>query len=150
MLEGRKLEARRWFQQARHDLRAVAWNIEGGFHDTASFLAQQSTEKAMKSLLYDLGLRRAALLTHSLLVMLTDVSKKLDKFEDLTGEARELDLHYIPSRDPNGLPGGLPCQFYDRETAQRAQEAAEKIISRVENYYMELREREILDPQAED
>jgi HEPN domain-containing protein len=47
MLEGRKLEARRWIQQARHDLRAVAWNIEGGFHDTASFLARQSAEKAM-------------------------------------------------------------------------------------------------------
>jgi hypothetical protein len=49
MLEGRKLEARRWFQQARHDLRAEAWNIEGGFHDTASFLAQQSAEKATKA-----------------------------------------------------------------------------------------------------
>ncbi|HEY2933616.1 MAG TPA: hypothetical protein VGK99_17910 [Acidobacteriota bacterium] len=28
----RKVEARRWFQQALHDLRAVGWTIEGGFY----------------------------------------------------------------------------------------------------------------------
>ena len=36
----RKTEARRWFQQAYYDLKATRWNIEGGFYDTACFLAQ--------------------------------------------------------------------------------------------------------------
>ncbi len=38
----RTAEACRWFQQAPHDLQAARWNSEGGFHDTACFLAQQA------------------------------------------------------------------------------------------------------------
>ena len=51
----RKAEARRWLQQALYDLKAARWNIQGGFHDTACFLAQQAGEKALKSLLYYVG-----------------------------------------------------------------------------------------------
>ncbi len=47
----RKAEAKRWFQQASYDLKATSWNIQGGFHDTACFLAQQAGEKSMKSIL---------------------------------------------------------------------------------------------------
>ena len=72
----RKAETRRWFQQALYDLRAARWNIEGGFHDTACFLAQQVGEKALKSLLYYLGARRQALLTHSLVEMIEGAGKK--------------------------------------------------------------------------
>ena len=68
----RKLEARRWFQQALYDLKATRWNIDGGFHNTACFLAQQAGEKALKSLLYYLGARRPALLTHSLVEMVQE------------------------------------------------------------------------------
>jgi HEPN domain-containing protein len=56
----RKAEAERWFKQAGYDLKAARWNIEGEFHDTACFLAQQAAEKALKSLLYYLGAKRAA------------------------------------------------------------------------------------------
>ncbi|HXF70490.1 MAG TPA: hypothetical protein VNK89_11875 [Thermoflexus sp.] len=34
----RRYEAHRWFQQARYDLEAVRWNVEGGFYATACFL----------------------------------------------------------------------------------------------------------------
>jgi HEPN domain-containing protein len=50
----RKVEAKRWFQQASYDLKAVRWNIQSSFYDTACFLAQQAGEKALKSLLYPL------------------------------------------------------------------------------------------------
>jgi HEPN domain-containing protein len=113
----RKTEARRWFQQASSDLKASRWNAEGEFYDTACFLAQQAGEKALKSLLYYLGARRAALLTHSLFEMTQEAAKKLDGIQALLGLARELDLHYIPSRYPNGLPSGYPHQFYGKETA---------------------------------
>ena len=55
--------------QAFYDLQAARWNIQGGFYDTACFLAQQAGEKALKSLLYYEGARRTALLTHSLVEM---------------------------------------------------------------------------------
>jgi HEPN domain-containing protein len=43
----RKSEARRWFQQAFYDLEAARWNMQGGFYDTACFLAQQAGERAL-------------------------------------------------------------------------------------------------------
>ena len=100
----RKTETKRWYQQASYDLKAVSWNIEGGFYDTACFLAQQASGKALKSLLYYLDARRAALLTHSLVEMIQEGKKTVSSLDDILDEARELDLHYIPSRYPNGLP----------------------------------------------
>ena len=64
----RRGEARRWYQQARYDLKAARWNMEGEFFDTACFLSQQAAEKSLKSLLYYLGGRRNALMTHSIVV----------------------------------------------------------------------------------
>ncbi|MEE8302551.1 MAG: HEPN domain-containing protein [Candidatus Tectomicrobia bacterium] len=76
----RQAEATRWCQQARHDLAAARWNIQGGFCDTACFLAQQAAEKALKSLLYCLGARRTALLTHSLVEMVCGSGEKWVKW----------------------------------------------------------------------
>jgi HEPN domain-containing protein len=131
----REAEARRWFQQASHDLKAVHWNIQGGFHDTAAFLAQQAGEKALKSVLYFIGSRRRALLTHSLIEMIQEAGKKVEGLIDLAEGARTLDLHYIPSRYPNGLPSGYPHQFYGRETAERAMQAAEQILDAITSFY---------------
>lgn len=74
----KKSEAQRGFHQAYFDfdLRACRWNIEGGFHDKALILAQQAGEKALKSLLYYLGSRRKALLTHSLVEMVMEGGKE--------------------------------------------------------------------------
>ena len=94
----RKAEARRWLQQALYDLKAARWNIQGGFHDTACFLAQQAGEKALKSLLYYVGSKRSALLTHSLTEMIEAAKKQVNALAELLDEARQLDLHYIPSR----------------------------------------------------
>ena len=135
MSERRLAEARRWFQQASHDLKAVRWNIQGGFHDTAAFLAQQAGEKALKSVLYFTGARRSALLTHSLVEMIQEAGKKVEGVTDLVEDARILDLHYIPSRYPNGLPSGYPPQFYGRETAERAMQAAERILDVIAIHY---------------
>ena len=79
----RKTEARRWFQQAYYDLKATRWNIEGGFYDTACFLAQQSAEKALKSILYFTGSRRKALMTHSTVEMVREAGKKINTLVEL-------------------------------------------------------------------
>lgn len=79
----RRAEARRWFLQARHDLQAARWNLEGGFFDTACFLCQQSAEKALKSLLYFLGKRRRAFLTHSIVEMVQVVGKEIPQIGKL-------------------------------------------------------------------
>lgn len=140
----RRPEARRWFQQATYDLKAARWNVEGEFYDTACFLAQQAGEKALKSLLYYLGARRSALLTHSLVDMVRESEKRVPAVTALLELARELDLHYIPSRYPNGLPSGYPHQFYGRKTAEAAVIAAEKIVAAVTDHYRAQAETEVL------
>ena len=138
-------EAKRWFQQAFYDLKAARWNMEGGFFSTVCFLAQQSGEKALKALLYFEGARRRALFTHSLFEMVNAARElKIKAVEGLDRMARELDLHYIPSRYPNGLPGGYPHQFYDRGEADKAIAAAQKILTAVEKHFRSAGATEIL------
>lgn len=145
MIGKRKTEARRWFQQAYYDLKAVRWNIEGGFYDTACFLAQQAAEKALKSILYFTGSRRKALMTHSTVEMVREAGKKINSFVELINEARELDLHYIPSRYPNGIPSGYPHQFYGRKNADQALAAADKIFNAIKNYYLSGEHEDIIE-----
>ena len=86
----RKIEAHRWFQQAFYDLKATRWNIQGGFYDTACFLAQQAAGKVLKALLYFHGARKTALLTHSLVEMVREGVKKAEGLTELLDQAREL------------------------------------------------------------
>jgi HEPN domain-containing protein len=102
----RKAEARRWLQQALYDLKAARWNIQGGFHDTACFLAQQAGEKALKSLLYYVGSKRSALLTHSLIEMIEAAKKQVNALAGLLDEARQLDLHISPLVIRTVFPAG--------------------------------------------
>jgi HEPN domain-containing protein len=132
---GHEEEARRWWLQAQHDLRAAAWNVEGGFYDTACFLTQQAAEKALKSLHYHLGSARRVLLTHSVVTLLQRASRGVPELAHCLEGGRELDLHYVPSRYPNGLPSGYPHEFYAQETAQRAIAASQRIVAAIEAYY---------------
>lgn len=141
----RKAEAKRWFQQAGYDLKAARWTIQGGFYDTACFLSQQAGEKALKSLLYYLGAKRTALLTHSLVEMVQEASSRVMPLAALLDDARELDLHYIPSRYPNGLPSGYPHQFYGKGMADRALSEAEKIVAAVQDHYLAENQKDLLD-----
>jgi HEPN domain-containing protein len=145
MIGKRKTEARRWFQQAYYDLKATRWNIEGGFYDTACFIAQQAAEKALKSILYFTGSRRKALMTHSTVEMVREAGKKINSLVELINEARELDLHYIPSRYPNGIPSGYPHQFYGRKNADQALTAAEKIFNAIKDYYLSGEHEDIIE-----
>jgi HEPN domain-containing protein len=120
---------------------------KGGFYNTVCFLAQQSAEKALKSLLYYEGARRKALLTHSLVEMVRELeSRRLLEVSSLIEEGRQLDLHYIPSRYPNGLPSGYPHQFYGKKVAEQALAAAEKILKTIERYFQTKGEDGIIRP----
>lgn len=140
----RKDEARRWLFQARYDLKACAWNMEGGFYATACFLAQQAGEKALKALLYYLGMKRRALLTHSVVEMVRMASEQVPELLRLSEPARELDLHYIPARYPNGLPSGYPHEFYSEAMAQRAYKAAQTILGAIEEVLREMGAEDVL------
>lgn len=130
-------EAQRWLRQAQHDVRAAEWSLQGGFHDTACFVAQQAAEKALKSLHYFLGTGRRVLLTHSVVTLLRKAQRAVPALDTCLEGARELDLHYVLSRYPSGLPSGYPHQFYGRETAEKAIAASRQIVAAVEQFYLE-------------
>jgi HEPN domain-containing protein len=111
------------------------WNFQGKFYNTTCFLAQQASEKALKSLLYYTGARKKALLTHSVVTMIQAISPQVPGLADTLEEGRQLDLHYIPARYPNGLPDGIPYLFYGEAMASQALQAAEKILSITTAYY---------------
>ncbi len=131
----RKEEAKRWISQAVYDLKGAEWNLKGGFFNTVCFLGQQGVEKGLKSLLYYTGVSRKKMLTHSIVELISEAKRIIPTLGEMLNEARELDLHYIPSRYPNGLPGGYPHKFYGEETGRKALEGAQKILQTILAYY---------------
>ncbi len=121
--------------QSLSDLKAAEWNLEGGFFNTVCFLAQQSVEKALKSALYYSGASRTKLMTHSTVQLLAETGVFMQSAESLMDDAREVHLHYIPSRYPNGLPGGYPHSFYTEKAARSALGCAERIVEADPGYY---------------
>lgn len=102
-------EARRWLTQAEDELRDARMLLEQTRYYLALYLCQQSAEKALKAFLYfrDQG----PLLTHSV-TSLIELASQLDSSFEKLSDAKRLDDYYIPTRYPNGLPGGVPSRYF--------------------------------------
>jgi len=124
-------EGRRWFMQARRDLKAARDSAEAGNHEWCCFQAQQAAEKALKALSHVLGKHGWG---HSVVELLNELKELVEVSEDMFIAARELDRHYIPSRYPNAFESGYPGMYYDEVTAKRALEASKKIVEWVESW----------------
>jgi HEPN domain-containing protein len=85
-------------------------------------------------------------LTHSLVEMIETAKKQVNALAGLSDEARQLDLHYIPSRYPNGLPSGYPHRFYDKAMAEQGVAAAGRILEAVRAHYQAQGGEEVLAP----
>jgi HEPN domain-containing protein len=119
-------EARRWLASARDDLDAARLVAREGKHALACFLSQQSAEKAVKAMHYQQGARRV--LGHSVLGLIEKLSPRVPELDALTDIAVELDLLYVPTRYPNGLPAGTPQEVFGAAHSTRAIESAARII----------------------
>uniref|UniRef100_A0A832EJR3 HEPN domain-containing protein n=1 Tax=Desulfacinum infernum TaxID=35837 RepID=A0A832EJR3_9BACT len=112
-------EALRWFLQAKDDWLFVQWiHREGVFFDKGCFMAQQAGEKALKACLYGLGERYV--LGHSLFELMEKLKEFDPSFGEIADAGRRLDRFYIPTRYPNGLPGGSPFQVFTAEDLRQA------------------------------
>jgi HEPN domain-containing protein len=120
-------EARRWFLQANDDLKFVNWiRKEGVFFDKGCFISQQAGEKILKACLYATGKR--LVIGHSLMEMALDLEKKDNTFRDIRNQAKRLDRFYIPTRYPNGLPGGSPFLVYSADDLAEACKDLKKVV----------------------
>ena len=117
--------ARDWMRQAERDVLHARNALEDGDYEWACFAAQQSAEKALKALYEDQGLEARG---HSILGLIKGLADLYPVPEEFYPFARILTRYYIEARSPNGLPEGAPFEYFDREMAQEAVDAAEAIL----------------------
>lgn len=117
--------SRDWYEQARRDLENARWEVQGGFHEWACFVAQQAAEKALKGVYQKLG---AEAWGHSVAALLEGLRGRLEVDKELTNCGRALDRFYIPARYPNGWDRGAPTEYYTREDADGAISCAERVL----------------------
>jgi HEPN domain-containing protein len=119
-------EAVRWLRQAENDLEFADLAVREGFHAQACFTAQQAAEKALKAIAYYLGER--VVLGHSLVELIARLEARVPELQSFRELAGVLDQYYVPTRYPNGLPGGVPFEAYGREQAAVAVGGARRLL----------------------
>jgi len=132
-MNAHRLEARRWFRQAKADL-AVVYTLRSGGHFAATcFHSQQAAEKALKAVLYAQGAR--VVVGHSIRELARQCEAHDEVFSNLREGAALLDQFYIPTRYPNGLPvPAIPDETFTESQAKMAQEVANKVVYVVETF----------------
>lgn len=122
-----KAEARRWLAQAESDLAFAEVGVREGFFAQACFVCQQAGEKALKALCYLRGDR--VVLGHSLVELLSTLSGAHAVAPEIREGTQQLDQYYVPTRYPNGLPGGVPAEVFTRRQAEEAVGIARRIVA---------------------
>lgn len=119
-------EAARWLEQARRDLDDTRYAAAGARWNLTCFLAQQAAVKALQAFLFAQGAE--TVWAHSVAELCHDAAARDTAFAELGREAAALDQYYIPTRYPNGLPGGIPADAYNRADGDRALDLCARVI----------------------
>ena len=123
--------AARWLRQAQHDLDDAEYAVAGDRHALACFLAHQVAEKAVAAFLYASGAERVW--GHALADLCEDAMNFDTTFDVLKSEAMLLDKHYLGTRYPSALPGGVPAEVYDASDSECALRTARDTLEFVRN-----------------
>lgn len=126
-------EGQRWLAQSQLDLADARYLYEGNRYNACCFFCQQAAEKALKAYLYQQGAEHVY--GHSVAELCHEASMLDRDFADIKTAVSPLDVYYIPTRYPNGLPGGIPSEAFSSEDAERALAMAEKVIALVEKKF---------------
>jgi len=120
-------EAARWLRQSAHDLEFGRVALREGYFGQACFIAQQAAEKAVKAIHYHGGAR--VVLGHSVMRLADGLRAEVPGIGELMEAAGTLDQYYVPTRYPNGLPGGVPFEAFGERQARAALEDAERFVT---------------------
>lgn len=120
MGESRHLD---WLKQAEVDRGWMLHSLDGGYHSGACFIAQQVAEKSLKALAFSRGAQTVK--SHSVL----QIAHELKINSEIEKAGRILDRYYISGRYPDAYPAGIPEDFFDKEIAIEAVEAAEIVYN---------------------
>lgn len=115
-----------WMAQADRDLDQAKWSAQGGFYEWACFVAQQASEKAVKSLYQAL---HSDSWGHSVSALLRGLPEGYRPGEDTIEAAMRLDRLYIQPRYPNGFDVGSPKDYFTKSDADAALEDALRVLT---------------------
>ncbi|MBI5286735.1 MAG: HEPN domain-containing protein [Deltaproteobacteria bacterium] len=133
-----KEESLRWLAQAKDEFGDADELRKRGRFYLALFHFQQAAEKALKAFLYLKAKSIEVFYTHSIDDLL-EMAMEIDPDFKGVVQAKKLDKYYIPTRYPNGLPGGVPSRYFDDpKEAEEAMHLAKGAIELVERKMKEV------------
>ena len=125
-------QSQRWFFHAKDEFKDADDIRRLEKHYLALFHFQQATEKALKAFLYTQIKSQQIFFTHSV-DELIEMAITFDKDFEKVRSSKKLDQYYIPTRYPNGLPGGVPSRYYtDPDETKQAMLLAKQVINLIE------------------
>ncbi|MFH0875093.1 MAG: HEPN domain-containing protein [archaeon] len=120
--------AKKWFKQSLHDLEMARKNISIEGYDIAAFLAHQSVEKLLKSIII---LKKNKLpKTH----FIDDLAREINLSEKLIDIINDLTVDYTFSRYPD-ISNSVPFEEYNEKIADEKVKKAEIIFKKLKKEY---------------
>lgn len=132
-MKNAKQNAKRWLEQAEHDLQSAKNNLEQvAFYSDACFMSEQAAQKALKAYLLFSGERYIPI--HSVRELANLCSQYERAFKEVVEYGMVLDRYYILTRYPDALaPPAVPYKSYTKEDAVQALKYAGEILQLVKN-----------------
>jgi HEPN domain-containing protein len=131
-----KEESLRWLTQAKDEFQDADDLRKRNRFYLALFHFQQAAEKALKAYLYLKVKSIEVFYTHSIDDLL-EMTMDIDPDFKEVAQGKKLDKYYVPTRYPNGLPGGVPSRYFDDpKEAEEAMELAKRVNELVEKKVM--------------
>ena len=127
-MENNLANAKKWLKQAVHDLEIARKNISIEGYDIAAFLAHQSVEKLLKSII--IIKKNKLSKTH----LIDDLAREINLPEDLIEIINDLTVDYTFSRYPD-VSNSVPYEEYDEKIAEEKVTKAEMIFQKLKEEY---------------
>jgi len=116
----------RWLDKANEDLVVARLVLNEQHPAHACFLSQQCIEKALKAFL--LANTNTYPRTHKLVDLLSQCKQVESEFDQFVPNCLVIDQYYIPTRYPDGIPGGTATGIPANTEAEEAIISADKIL----------------------
>jgi len=114
-----------WRIQAQRNLEQAADSAAAGRHEWACFAAQQAADMGVKAVHLSRGQEGWGQVVRRLL---EELPASITVPTDLIEASRTLDVHYVPTRYPNGHAAGAPGEHYGPLQSVEAIRCARQIV----------------------
>ena len=118
--------SRQWLDRAIEDLTVARLVLREQHTAHACFLSQQCVEKSLKA--YLLAKTNTYPRTHKLVDLLAECQPIEPTFSQFLTDCTVIDQYYIPTRYPDGIPGGTSGGLPGETEAKEAVASADKIL----------------------